>query len=401
MASSINASTSGAGGVITTADNSGVLNLQSGGTTVATVSSTGLSTPANQTINTANTFGFKNRIINGGMVIDQRNAGASTTPTGDGTYNLDRWGAGMSAASKFSVQQNAGSVTPPTGFSNYLGITSLAATSLGATDYYLVYQKIEGFNTADLAWGTASAKTVTLSFWVYSSLTGSFGGSLSNSAQNRNYPFSYTVSSANTWTQVSVTIAGDTTGTWIGATNGTGMLVRFSLGVGSTYSGTANAWTGSSFIFQPTGSVSVVGTNGATWYITGVQLEVGSQATSFDFRSYGQELLLCMRYYWKNLSGSALASLGGQGACSSVSALVSHFVYSVPMRASPTFSTSGANIGNGAAGTGIASVGTSYIGPNGAQIIINGTSSPFAGGNGGYVYDAGTGTGFVAFSAEL
>ena len=239
---------------------------------------------------------MKNRIINGACVIDQRNAGASVTiPTATSTYTLDRWFAYATIGSKFSVQQNAGSVTPPAGFTNYLGCTSLSAYSVGASETFDIQYRIEGYNTADLGWGTANAKTVTLSFQVYSSLTGSFGGSLYNSATNRWYPFSYTISTANTWTSASVTIAGDTSGTWL-TTNGVGIGIIFSLGIGSTLSGTAGAWTGSTYL-QPTGSVSVVGTSGATFYITGVQLEVGSSATGFEYRQYGQELALCQRYY--------------------------------------------------------------------------------------------------------
>ena len=256
---------------------------------------------------------MKNRIINGAMVIDQRNAGASiSNPSG---YTLDRWNFSVTQASKFTAQQNQGSVTPPTGFSNYLGLTSSSAYSIVAGDYFQLYQQIEGFNTADLMFGTASAKTVTLSFQVYSSLTGTFGGALVNSASNRSYPFTYTISSANTWTSISITIAGDTSGTWIGATNGVGLSVRFGLGVGSTYSGTAGAWASALYV-SATGATSVVGTNGATFYITGVQLEVGSSATGFEYRQYGTELALCQRYYAKTstqLYGS-ISSASGQGA---------------------------------------------------------------------------------------
>jgi hypothetical protein len=239
---------------------------------------------------------FKNRIINGDMRIDQRNAGASTTPTVSGSYNLDRWQNAFSVASKYSVQQNAGSVTPPAGFNNYLGATSLSAYSVSASDYFIVQQPIEGFNTADLGFGTANAKTVTLSFQVYSSLTGTFGGAFGNGANNRSYPFSYTISSANTWTQISVTIAGDTSGTWVGATNGTGLIVRFGLGVGTTNSATAGSWQAGSY-YSATGATSVVGTNGATFYITGVQLEVGSSATGFEYNDYGRQLIQCQRYF--------------------------------------------------------------------------------------------------------
>ena len=247
------------------------------------------------------TFGFKNRIINGAMVIDQRNAGASVTPAVAG-YTLDRWIVDLTQASKFSVQQNAGAVTPPVGFIKYLGVTSLSAYSVLAGDYFILTQRIEGLNCTDLAWGTANAKTVTLSFQVYSSLTGTFGGVLANSGFSRTYPFSYSVPVANTWTTVSVTIAGDTSGTWL-TTNGVGIAVNFSLGTGSTYSGTAGAWSGTTYT-SVTGATSVVGTNGATFYITGVQLEKGSTATSFDYRPYGTELALCQRYYEKSFAQS-------------------------------------------------------------------------------------------------
>jgi hypothetical protein len=241
--------------------------------------------------------GFKSRIINGAMVIDQRNAGASVTPT-DGQYVLDRWKQLQSVASKYSVQRNAGSVTPPAGFINYLGVTSLSAYSVASGDYFAIIQEIEGFNSADLAWGTASAATVTLSFWVRSSLTGTFGGAIGNSTNTRNYPFTYTISAANTWELETITIPGDTTGTWA-TDNTSGVRVKLGLGVGSTLSGTAGSWQAANLV-SATGAVSVVGTNGATFYITGVQLEKGSTATSFDYRPYAIEEQLCLPYYEKS-----------------------------------------------------------------------------------------------------
>ena len=287
---------------------------------------------------------FRNRIINGAMVIDQRNAGASVSASG--SFVVDRFFIYASQTSKFTAQQNAGSVTAPVGFTNYLGTTSSSAYSITATDQFLITQKIEGFNTADLNWGTANAKTVTLYFQVYSSLTGTFGGSLQNSAANRCYPFSYTVSSANTWTSVSVTIAGDTTGTWVGATNGVGIIVNFSLGTGSTYSGTAGSWSGSSFITSATGATSVVGTSGATFYITGVQLEVGSSATGFEYRQYQQELALCQRYYQQWDYTAALGSAGATAFTatkySTVDTLVANAALIVSMRTAPTISSSNA-----------------------------------------------------------
>lgn len=288
---------------------------------------------------------MRNKIINGDMRIDQRNAGASVTTTTDLQYLLDRWQARLSVTSKFSVQQNAGSVTPPAGYSNYLGITSLSAYSIAAGDYFAIQQRIEGFNTVDLAWGTASAASVTLSFWVRSSLTGIFGGGFSNSTGNRTYPFSYTISSANTWEQKSVTIAGDTTGTWV-TNSGLGVQVNFGIGVSSTYSGTAGAWSSSTYL-APTGATSVVGTNGATFYITGVQLEKGSVATPFEYRNFQQELAMCQRYYCKTFDigtapGNDVTTAGAlRGAAVTINASsqiepAATWKFPVSMRATPT-----------------------------------------------------------------
>jgi hypothetical protein len=304
---------------------------------------------------------MRNRIINGAMVIDQRNAGASASTYN--VYSLDRWYINNNTgSSRFTWQQNAGSVTPPVGFSNYLGITSSGAYSITSSSVIGVYQAIEGYNIADLAWGTANAKTVTLSFQVYSSLTGTFGGVVKSPSSNASYPYTFTVSSANTWTPVSVTIAGPTIGTW--ATNNTaGIEVWFGLGVGSTYSATAGTWT-SSVIYGATGATSVVGTNGATFYITGVQLEVGTQATSFEYRQYQQELALCQRYYemypsmaYRNSNGTvisgnsilgymvnvAIGFSGQTGTSTSLSA-----TFKVEKRATPTvtFSTRGSAFTN-------------------------------------------------------
>lgn len=298
-------------------------------------------------------YTMRNKIINGAMVIDQRNAGASVTPTAD-VYTLDRWQAVRSQSSKFSVQQNAASVTPPSGFTNYLGITSLSAYSVLTADYFIIQQNIEGFNTADLAWGTASAQTITLSFWVRSSLTGTFGGALNNNTNNRSYPFSYSVSAANTWEQKSITISGDTSGTWL-TNNSTGIQVRFSLGMGATYSGTAGAWSGSS-LYSATGATSVVGTNGATFYITGVQLERGTVATPFEYRNYQQELAMCQRYYCKTFSigtapGNNVTSTGAlKGALRSGTTTEpsANWKFPVSMRTEPTVTLY--NTGSGTAG---------------------------------------------------
>ena len=285
-------------------------------------------------------FGFKNRIINGAMVIDQRNAGASVAAT-TADYSLDRWCMTYSAATKFSVQRNAASVTPPAGFSNYLGVTSSSAYSITSSDYFGVFQTIEGFNIADLGWGTANASTVTLSFWVRSSLTGTFGGALKNatSGATRSYPFTFTISAANTWELETITVAGDTSGTW-NSTNGAGLCVQFGLGVGSTFSGTAGSWSGSNFL-SATGATSVVGTNGATFYITGVQLEKGSTATSFDYRPYGTEFDLCRRYYqtWGGNSAFERLGIGFNYSTTQMRAIIP---LGVTMRSAPTLTVSAA-----------------------------------------------------------
>jgi len=281
--------------------------------------------------------GMRNRIINGDMRIDQRNVGASVTPSTNGTYTLDRWVTYFTQNSKFSVQQNAGSITPPAGFTNYIGITSTAATTVGASDEFEVVQSIEGFNTADLDFGKNTAKTITLSFWVRSSLTGTFGGSVYNGAVDWCYPFTYTISSANTWEQKSITISGQTSGTW-STTNAAGINVLFSLGAGSNRLATANAWINANRV-GPTGQVNLVATNGATLYITGVQLEKGSAATAFENRHYGQELALCQRYFWQQISNSSTSLDAIAIGSSTNSTTGAQFIVRSPvtMRSSPTF----------------------------------------------------------------
>jgi len=283
---------------------------------------------------------LRNRIINGDMRIDQRNEGASQSFAGGNAYTLDRWQAGMSVVSKFTVQKNAGSVTPPAGFTDYLGVTITSAYTPLSTDSFGIQHNIEGFNVSDLDFGKSTAKTVTLSFWIRSSLTGTFGGSIFNSAFNRSYPFSYSISAANTWEQKTVTISGDTSGTWL-TTSGIGLTIYFALGAGSSLSGSAGAWSASGLI-APTGSTNVVSTNGATFYLTGVQLEVGSVATAFERRPYGQEMYLCQRYYQKTYEDVVPATATTSGLIASFGAAPSGFgggfTFPVPLRASPTFS---------------------------------------------------------------
>ena len=265
-------------------------------------------------------FGMRNRIINGDMRIDQRNAGAAVSVDGAEVYTLDRWKAVDGSDGVFSVQLDS---SAPVGFNTSLKVTvTTADASIGATQYAMVRQTIEGFNFADFGFGTANAKTVTISFWVRSSLTGTFGGCLwnSNGGSPRCYPYTYTISAANTWEQKSVTIAGDTTGTWTGATSGSAAVVDFTLAMGSTYSGTAGAWAGSLYL-APTGVTQIMSTNSATLYITGVQLEASTQATAFENRNIGTEFALCQRYFettynYGTTIGTGLASGWASGTSS-------------------------------------------------------------------------------------
>jgi hypothetical protein len=349
---------------------------------------------------------MRNRIINGAMVIDQRNAGASVTPTSSATYTLDRWTTVLTQSSKFSVQQNAGSVTPPAGFKNYLGVTSLSAYSVASGDAFAIRQSIEGYNVADLELGTANAKTFTLSFWVRSSLTGTFGGSFNNAAPNRCYPFTYTISVANTWEQKSVTVAGDTSGTWA-TTTSTGLSVIFNLGSGATYSTTANAWAAGEY-YAPTGATSVVGTNGATFYITGVQLEKGTQATGFEYRQYGTELTLCQRYFYSVNSGQynnfGLSTCMATGSTTPATRRA-NFPFPVPMRVRPDLSF-------GTTAPQLYTAGLSNLTPNTASIAnyssntvasfdINSTSAGTAGQGLWMVLDSNVSTQSFNATAEL
>jgi hypothetical protein len=319
-----------------------VTNLQapSAASPAIVLASDGSATAQLSSLNGGALSGARNRIINGDMRIDQRNAGASVTAstTTARTYTLDRWHYYVTQASKFTVQRNAGTVTPPSGFDYYLGVTSSSAYSITASDQFLISQLVEGFNLSDFDFGKASAKYITLSFWVRSSLTGTFGGALNNSGFNRTYAFSYSISSANTWEQKTITVPGDTSGTWV-ADNGVGIAITFGLGCGTSASATAGSW-GTSGAVSATGATSVVATNGATFYITGVQLEAGSVATPFERRSFGQELALCQRYYEKSYNQSVVpgtaTTVGMWCAVGSNTASCGGLTWKVPKRAAPT-----------------------------------------------------------------
>jgi hypothetical protein len=345
-------------------------------------------------LNVDDLYGFRNRIINGDMRIDQRNAGASVTQQGTTQYCLDRWQLnGEATDGVFTAQQDA---TAPAEFNNSLKITvTTADASIGAAQRYQLNQSIEGFNAADLNWGTASAQTVTLSFWVRSSVTGTFGGSLRASGGTRTYPYSYTISAANTWEYKTITIAGDTTGTWL-TNNGIGIAVFFSLGAGSNFLGTVNTWASADYR-APTGSVNLIATSGATFYVTGVQLEKGTVATPFERRPYGMELSLCQRYY-QLLQGFAASSYTSTEVFGS-------FSFATEMRASSTVAVTAAlsitypGVDDYTQSSASASIVASRVTVRGVQLNI----PNFSGLTSGRVYfhNVGVNNAAFAFSAEL
>nr|AOE13328.1 hypothetical protein [uncultured bacterium] len=277
----------------------------------------------------------KNKIINGDMRVDQRDGTATINATGV-TYNVDRWlGRGVGSAGVFTLAQDT---TSPANFTNSLKATvTTADSSIASGSSYRIQQMVEGYNMADLNWGTSDAQSVSLSFWVRSSQTGTFGGSVGNGDFNRFNVFSYTISSANTWEYKTVTIAGDTSGTWV--TNNTlGLRLNFSLGAGSTLLASAGSW-GSSTKEGVTGQTNVIATNSATFYVTGVQLEANTTATPFENLQYGTQLELCQRYYQQY--GSSSVTPIGAGVWFTTTQVLGLLTFPVIMRTAPTITTTG------------------------------------------------------------
>ena len=278
----------------------------------------------------------KNRIINGAMIIDQRNAGAAVTVNANAVfYPVDRFNAvGETSDGVFTLQQSTS--TPPAGLINYVRATvTTADASIGASQRYFFRQSIEANQLYDFGLGTLAAKTFTLSFYVRSSLTGTFSGSMRSSSGGRSYVFSYTINAANTWERKSITLTGDTTGTWSTGVN-VGIILSWSLGAGSTLSTTANAWTAGNF-FGETGASNVIATLGATWDVTGVQLELGSVATEFTLAgaTIQGELAACQRYYFR-FGGSSNYQRFANGLFQSSTQAWTILEHPVPMRANPT-----------------------------------------------------------------
>jgi hypothetical protein len=297
-----------------------------------------LDTGGNATVGNTLVMGssfLRNRIINGDMRVNQRGYTSGAPLTTTGSYCVDRYQIASTTTGGFSSYQSS---TAPTGFVNSLLYTKTTGTAPSAGDTNYIAQAIEGYNISDLAWGTANAKTITLSFWVYAGATGTFSGSLRNGAATLySYPFTYTISSANTWTQITTTIAGPTVGTW--ATDNTaGLNVFFDLGSGSTYRGTAGAWAAGNYVGATGATTYPTSTTGGTFYLTGVQFEVGTVATPFERRQYGTEFALCQRYFNK-LGGAATGDIVVGGYGSATGGIYTSLYYPVQMRAIPTTTT--------------------------------------------------------------
>jgi len=274
----------------------------------------------------ASGFGFKNRIINGDMRIDQRNNGAAVTVNNGGVYTLDRW---LVEDGTVSGVLSAQQVTDaPAGFVNSLRVTATTGSgAIGTGEYTVITQFIEGFNTNDFGFGTASASSVTASFWVKATTTGTYSCTLYNSGASRLNPQPFTINAANTWEYKTVTFAGDTTGTWL-TNNGRGVVFNIYPTIGTALQA-APGWNGSSK-FGVTGSTNAFVSTNNTFFLTGVQLEKGSTATSFDYRPYGTEEALCQRYYsyvYVERRATAVGSSNFTGAT---------YSFPVSMRAAPT-----------------------------------------------------------------
>ena len=313
-----------------------------------------------------------NRIINGDMRIDQRNNGASGTAAG---YTVDRWQYSSNLAGKGQWQQGHNGPVGPSGFPYNLSFKSLSAYTSAASDYFMLTQPIEADMVSDFAWGSAAAQAVTLSFWAYSTVSGAYSGAIGNAAGTRTYPFSYSIPTINTWTRIVVIIPGDTTGAWVLSGNASAGYVSFDLGCGSTYRGSANAWASASY-YGATGAVSVVATNAATFYVTGVKLEIGSVATPFNRQSLAKSMADCQRYYFLN-NGIFFAVYAAAGANFSQSVILP-----VTMRASPTIAFVGPSYSNASG------IGSFIISPNSTAIYATATAANTASWQAGFTASA-------------
>ena len=302
-----------------------------------------------------------NRIINGDMRIDQRNNGAGGTVTG---YTVDRWAYYAQQVGKGSWGRNFPTIAAPAGFPYYLGFSSTSAYSPLIGDTFEFAHAVEADTVSDFAWGTSSAQPVTLSFWANSNSSGTFSGAVKNYAQTRSYVFSYSLP-GNTWTKVVVTIPGDTGGPWVMSGNAGAAYLMFDLGSGSTFRTTPGSWQAGSYL-GANGAISVVATNGTTFFVTGVKLEIGSVATPYNRQSLAKSMADCQRYYYDPANGGSTPlcfSIGGYAAIGTTGQTM--IAFPVTMRAGPTVTVR--NQSYAGVATGLA---TSYSTPAGAILAL-------------------------------
>lgn len=280
-------------------------------------------------VKTEEIVGTRNRIINGDMRIDQRNAGASLTFS-NGSFSADRWIMDKSGSLAATVQQVADA---PTGYLNSVRLTIPSGT-VNATDFYGIRQVIENANFYDIGstWGTSNPASFTISFWVKSSLAGKYFFSPRIPAV-AHAPYSYTINAANTWEYKTITVTGPTNPSFTPTSQstlnaGSFLSVRFSIVTGSSESGaTEQVWANGAI--NGSGGANLAAAGG-TWQITGVQVEAGSVATPFERRPYGTELALCHRYYYRQTpSGTAYY---GSGFCDTTTISGIFVPFPVPMR---------------------------------------------------------------------
>jgi hypothetical protein len=358
LASIINASNSGFGGIVSTGDSSGQLQLQAAGTTVATIQSTGLNLGSNGVVFSdsssqtaaASPYVLKNRIINGDMEIAQRGTSATISTASAVGFGADRFftdSYNWTAGSNITVSNETTVV--PSGYSNsYKWANGATPLTLGAGGFQSITQKIEGYNIYDLYTGN-----ITISFWVRASTAGTYTLWIANSYVNSDIYITkqYTISSANTWEQKSITVdlsggiaAG---GTW-NKTNGEGLAVSWMLGANANRTGNTalNTWVNGPSVglyqWQTSASVQLSSIANSTFYLTGVQLEAGTTATPFERRLYNQELANCQRYYYLHANGDQkVIALGSYYDAASIDVAVP---YKVSMRTTPTVvQTTGTN----------------------------------------------------------
>jgi hypothetical protein len=311
-----------------------------------TVQAEKMTTESGYSLGAGNASSFKNRLINGGMTIAQRNNGDAVT--GTTFYAVDRFftekdGAGVLTCSR--------STDAPEGFAYSLKTeVTTVDSSIGSTDYYQIGQRIEADNVSDFGLGLSWCKPFMVSFWAKASQTGTYSVQLANSTGSRCYPSTITINSANTWEYKTIPVPATTSGTFNNRGNTIGLGIRIGFAYGSNFNGaTANSWGNFSSFSNSfaTPSNSMLATSGATFFITGAQIELGTVATSFDFRDYGRELIMCQRYFETVyptgiVPGSSSYLYVEYSTCTATNAtgyLEGTFKYTVVKRASPTITT--------------------------------------------------------------